>query len=347
MLLPSRILVVDDNPDNVLLLETLLSHAGYTDVAATTNPFEALDLFEQHRPDIILLDLHMPGLNGFSLIGDLRNRIGGTGIPIIVLTGDTSREARERALKAGASDFLTKPFDQIEIVLRVRNLLELRQLHATLERRNRSLDAEVRRRTRQLEEARVETLERLAIAAEYRDDETGQHARRVGQLSAAIALRVDLPSPRVEVIARAAPLHDLGKIGIPDHILLKPGPLTPDEWEIMKTHTSIGAGVLSASTSRILQVAETIAGTHHEKWDGTGYLGLVGEQTPLEGRIVSLADAFDAMTSDRPYRPARSHEDAFDEIRAEAGKQFDPELVDAFSGVQKEPLVELTANRIN
>ncbi|MEA2453095.1 MAG: cyclic di-GMP phosphodiesterase [Actinomycetota bacterium] len=330
MLRSNRILVVDDNPDNVQLLEMILEDVGYSEVTSTTDPFEAIELFKTTAPDIVLMDLHMPGLNGFALTGELRNQVGGGAVPIVVLTGDESRGSRERALRAGASDFLTKPFDKVEIVLRVRNLLELRRLHSVLEMRNRSLDAEVKVRTSELEEARRETLERLAIAAEFRDDQTGEHARRVGRFSSSIAKALGLAAERIEVIERAAPLHDLGKIGIPDHILLKPGPLTEEEFEVMKRHTTIGARVLAGSRSRVLRAAETIAATHHERWNGSGYIGLSGGDIPLLGRVVAVADAFDAITTDRPYRDRRSNEEAMEEICRSAGAHFDPGVVEAF-----------------
>lgn len=327
-----RILIVDDNDDNVRLLAMILERVGYSDVITTTDPFDAIGLFESQAPDIVLLDLHMPGLDGFSLTGELRGKVGGAGVPIIVLTGDGSRESRERALRAGASDFLTKPVDRVEMVLRIQNLLELRRLQSELEARNRSLDAEVKAQTRDLEDARQETLERLAIAVEYRDDQTGYHARRVGQLSAAIALALELPRTRCEVIRRSAPLHDLGKIGIPDRILLKPGPLTDEEFDVMRKHTTIGARVLSGSRSSVLRVAETIAATHHERWDGSGYMGLSAENIPLEGRIVAVADAYDAITTERPYRKRRTHEEAVLEISEETRRQFDPDAVRALVG---------------
>lgn len=328
----SRILVVDDERSSLQLLGIVLEEAGYRDIAMTPDPFEAIKLYENHRPDIVLVDLHMPGLNGYTLIGELRSKRGGGAVPIVVLTSDDSKEARERALRAGASDFLAKPFDTVEVVLRIRNLLKLRHMHVDLESRNRTLDQAVRERTAELDAARLETLDRLAIAAEYRDDATGRHARRVGELAAAIAERM-LPA-EADAIARAAPLHDLGKIGVPDWILLKPGSLTPGEFRIMQTHTTIGAQILGGSRSKILQMAERIALTHHERWDGRGYSGLRGEEIPVEGRIVAIADAFDAMTHDRPYRSARPLDVATEEIVGEAGRQFDRELVEAFLEVR-------------
>jgi putative two-component system response regulator len=312
----------------------ILEGAGYKNILAATDPLVAIDIFTARHPDLVITDLHMPGIDGFTLMGRLRDLAGGAMVPMIAVTGDDSSITKTRALRAGASDYLTKPFDPIEITLRVKNLLELKRLHSRLERRNRSLDQRVKERTMELEAARIEILDRLAIAAEYRDDDTGQHARRVGASAGSIARTLGLPKARVQLITRAATLHDLGKIGIPDTILLKPGPLDDAEFEVIKQHTRIGAEILSGSQGQLLGMAEVIALHHHERWDGSGYEGLVEEQIPLEGRIVALADAFDAMTNDRPYRPARDRKEAIEEVVALAGAQFDPTLVDAFMGSQ-------------
>lgn len=192
------------------------------------------------------------------------------------------------------------------------------------------LEHRVKARTADLEEAQLEILERLALAAEFRDDETGQHTQRVGRTAAILARALDLPSEQVKLIQGGAPLHDMGKLGIPDEILRKPGKLTVEEFEVMKTHTTIGAQILSGSRFPILQKAEEIALTHHERWDGTGYAGLAGERIPLSGRIVALADVFDALTNDRVYRKAMPLEEALAEIELQRGRHFDPEMVDAF-----------------
>ena len=336
----AAILIVDDEGANVLLLKRLLQQAGYTHVSSTTDPREVLPLFGAAPPDLILLDLHMPYLDGFAVLELLAPQMAaGTYLPILVLTADITPEAKRRALAMGARDFLTKPFDPTEVLLRIRNLLETRYLHRQLQDQNRLLEEKVRERTLELEEARIEILERLAIAAEYRDDATGQHTRRVGQTAALLARAIGLPETQVELIRRAAPLHDIGKIGIPDGILLKPGPLTAEEFEIMKAHTIIGARILSGSRFPLLQLAEEIALTHHEHWDGTGYpRGLRGEQIPLGGRIVASADAFDAMTSDRPYRKALSWNEVWDLLWGGAGTQWDEQLVRTFAAVMSEEL---------
>jgi putative two-component system response regulator len=257
-------------------------------------------------------------------------------LPILVVTADLSVEVRQRALGAGARDFLNKPFDAVEALLRIRNLLTTRFLYLQLDRHNRGLEATVQERTRKLEIARVEILERLALAAEFRDDNTGEHTRRVGRVSGAIARELGLAGDTVLTIERAAPLHDVGKIGIRDAILLKPGPLTPAEFEEMKRHTVIGADILSGSQGALLRTAEDIALTHHERWDGTGYpSGLAGGDIPLAGRITHVADVFDAMTHPHGAPAHERRDEALGYIRDEAGFAFDPEVVIAFAAVAR------------
>jgi putative two-component system response regulator len=251
-------------------------------------------------------------------------------IPVLVLTGDVSSETRKRALASGAKDFVTKPFDPIDVKLRVENLLEARALQLQLRNQNLILQEEVRNRTTELEEAHNEILARLAVAAEYRDDATGEHAQRVGRVASLIAEALGLSAEDAELLRRAAPLHDIGKIGIPDGILLKPGPLTAEEFEKVKEHVVIGAKILAGSDTHLLQIAEEIAMTHHERWDGMGYHRLAGTKIPLVGRIVALADVFDALTHDRPYKSAWASEDALAEISRQSGRQFDPSVVEAF-----------------
>lgn len=334
----AKILIIDDEPANVRLLQRLLEQDGFADLESATDPRQALPLFAEFRPDLILLDLHMPHLDGFAVLKQLRPRIPeGDYLPIVVLTADVTAEAKEHALSMGAMDFLTKPLDHAEVRLRIRNLLQTRFLYQQVRNQKQILEEKVSERTADLEQAQLEILERLALAAEFRDDETGQHTQRVGIRSALLAHAVGLPPDQVELIRRAAPLHDVGKIGIPDAILRKPGKLTPEEFEIIKTHTSIGAQILSGSRSRLLQMAEEIALTHHERWDGTGYAGLVRDKIPFAGRIVALADVFDALTNDRVYRKAFALEEALAEIERQRGRHFDPELTDAFLTIARGP----------
>ena len=325
----ARILIVDDNPDLVWILQTLLEREGYSEFASCTDPACAVDTFLAFEPDIVLLDMHMPGRNGLDVMAQIRE-ITREFVPVVMLTGDRSPEVRLRALGSGANDFLTKPFEKTEVHLRIRNLLETRRLHQLLRRENESLEQKVAERTSDLERAKVEILQRLAMASEFRDDCTGEHTQRVGQLCERMARVMGLSKRQVELIGAAAPLHDIGKIGVPDHILLKQGPLTTQEWQIMKRHTTTGARMLSNSVSPTLRLGERIALSHHERWDGKGYHGVSGDATPLAGRLVTVADAFDAMTHPRPYKEALPVEAALEELREQRGRQFDPSVVDAF-----------------
>lgn len=328
----SRILIVDDEPGNVQLLQRILVREGYRRVTGLSNPREAMAVIDEDRLDVVLLDLHMPVVDGYQILESIMTSLdpGRRTLPVIVLTADATPEARRRALTSGAADFITKPFDVVEVALRIRNTLERQQLHSEVRRQNELLEDRVRARTMELERAQLETFERLALAAEYRDDDTGKHTRRVGGVARAIAEQLGMAATDLDLLERAAGLHDVGKIGVPDGILLKPDRLTPEEFEVVKTHTVIGARILSGSHSPLLQLGEIIAGSHHERWDGRGYHGLAGEDIPLHARITTLADAFDAMTTDRPYRAARSREEATEEIRRERGGQFDPNVVDVF-----------------
>ncbi|MGQ0549738.1 MAG: HD domain-containing phosphohydrolase [Armatimonadota bacterium] len=334
-LVKAHIMIVDDQEANVRLLERILQQAGFDKVKSTTDPRLALSLFAGFQPDLVLLDLHMPNVDGFQIMEELRHRIEGTYLPILVLTADITPEVKQRALAGGAKDFLTKPVDAIEVVLRIRNLIETRMLHLQLQDQNEVLEEKVLDRTKDLEQAQIEILERLALAAEYRDDDTGQHTYRVGRTSGRIATALALPDAQVDLIRRAAPLHDVGKIGIPDAILLKPAKLTPDEFEVMKTHATIGARILSGSKFPLLQLAREIAFAHHERWDGGGFPeGLAGEAIPLEARIVAVADAYDAMTSNRPYRRALLREEAWNILWDGAGTQWDERVIEAFASSQ-------------
>lgn len=329
------ILIVDDQAANIRLLERLLTSAGYNRIHATTRSEEAASLVDHVSPDLILLDLHMPGLDGFGVLDALRPRLAAERyLPVLVVTADMGVDVRQRALGAGAKDFLNKPFDAVEALLRIRHLLTTRFLYLQLDTYNRGLEATVRERTRKLEIARIDILDRLALAAEFRDDNTGEHTRRVGRAAGAIAATLGMAEADVLLIERAARLHDVGKIGIRDAILLKPGPLTPDEFNEMKRHTAIGAEILSGSMGPLLRTAEIIALSHHERWDGRGYPhGLHGDETPLAARITHIADVFDAMQHPRPQGLAVARDEAVAYIEQEAGRAFDPDVVRAFRSV--------------
>ena len=329
----ARILIVDDEMNNVDILRRVLEREGFSRIESTTDPREAASMYVQHRPDLILLDLHMPHLDGLDVMGQLNEIAEASYLPIVILSGDLTPEARRDALSRGAKDFVGKPFQQDELLLRIKTLLETRLLYLQIQSQNQLLEAKVRERTRALEEAQIEIIARLAAAAEFRDDNTGQHTQRVGQMSALLATQLGLPDSQVALIRRAAELHDVGKIGVPDAILMKIGKLSAQEFEVIKTHTTIGARILSGGKFPLLRLAEEIAFTHHERWDGTGYAGIRGDDIALAGRIVTVADVFDALTQQRPYKPAWTVGDAIAEIDRQRARQFDPTIVDAFMRV--------------
>jgi putative two-component system response regulator len=292
-------------------------------------------------PDLVMLDLHLPSAQGYEVLEMLKPWMQGRWFPILVISDELSADARKRALVAGAKDFLAKPIDGSEALLRIKNLLEVRFLQLKLRGQSLTLEQEVDARTRELTSARHEILERLAVASEYRDDDTGEHSQRIGRTSSLIAQALGLPDEKVKLIRLAAPLHDIGKIGVPDQILLKPGKLAVEEFDLMKQHVNIGAFILSRSHSPILQMGEEIARTHHEWWDGTGYAsGLRGEEIPLSGRIVAVSDVFDALVNDRPYKSAWPIEQAVGEIVGLSERQFDPQVVEAFQTLDHERLVD-------
>ncbi len=329
--LDSKILIVDDQASNVMLLQQILSQAGYTNVLSTQNPLEVLDLYKKHRPELVLLDLNMPNLDGFGVMAQLKEVETDSYIPVLVLTAVDHPTIRHRALSAGARDFLGKPLDVSEVICRIRNMLEVRILHNKHRNLNQILEEQVRVRTQELEDTRQEVIYRLGRAGEYRDNETGNHVIRMSQFSYLLAKQMNFPDKQCKLILNASPMHDIGKIGIPDKILLKPGKLEADEWEIMKTHVSKGSEILSGNDSDLMVAARNIAQHHHEKWDGSGYpSGLKGEEISLEGRVVAVCDVFDALTSERPYKKAWDVDEALDWMLEQRGKHFQKELLDAF-----------------
>jgi putative two-component system response regulator len=336
----ARILVVDDLEANVVLLERMLKAGGYTRVERECDSRAALERFERSRPDLVLLDLHMPHMDGFAVLERLAELTDGEYLPTLVLTADVTAETKRRALAAGARDFLAKPLDHSELLLRIANLLETRFLHQELTNANARLEDAVAARTHELREAvtsleraHEDTLQRLAVAAEARDDDTASHVSRMSRYCGHLARLIGEDERRCEVIRLASQLHDVGKIAIPDSILRKPGPLTPEERVVMQRHAEIGHRILGGSGSELLRLAATIALNHHEHIDGNGYpRGLRGDEIPLEARIAAVADVFDALMSDRVYRKAYPLPAVVDIMREQRGSQFDEDLVDAFLG---------------
>jgi response regulator RpfG family c-di-GMP phosphodiesterase len=326
-----RVLVVDDAEINVLLLCRLLEKIDDCSSVSFLDPEQALRWCADNIPDVVLVDFMMPGMNGVEFIRHFRSIPSCMGIPILMITANDEREIRYEALDAGANDFLIKPVDKLEFLARTKNMLALRKNQRFLEDRAVWLDAEVKKATVEIRAREHETILRLSKAADSRDPETGAHIIRMANYSCIIAAGLGLDETFQQMILEAAPMHDIGKVGIPDHILLKPGKLTVEEFSIMKTHANLGYQILADSQSETLQLGAEIALSHHEKFDGSGYpQGLAGEQIPLVARIVAVADVFDALTSERPYKLAWEMERALEFLRAGRGQHFDPECVDAF-----------------
>ena len=334
-----RILIVDDEEANVQVLRRILEADGYSEIRSTNDPRAVPELTQEFDPDVILLDAIMPCMDGHEVLRRLQEPdLHAPYRPVLVLTSDHSRQAQREAFAAGAKDFVTKPLSPSEVRLRVRNLLETRMLHLELREQKDALEDRVRERTAELEEARLQILYRLARAAEYRDDDTGQHTRRVGRSAGRIARALGLTRHEISRIQMAAPLHDVGKIGIPDSILLSADRLSPADFEVMKGHCVIGADLLSSEDVPVLDLAAEIALSHHECWDGTGYPNAVsGSDVPIAGRIVAVADTFDALTHSRPYKEAWPAAEALEEVRSLSGVAFDPDVVTAFEALVSSP----------
>ncbi len=328
----SQIFCIDDEATNLKLLDRMLKVDGFQNLTMIADPREVIAQYQALRPDLILLDINMPHLDGYQVMAQLNALNDPLLPPIVILTAQNSQELLIKALAEGARDFITKPFDRVELLMRVRNLLYAHLAHRMLYDQKTVLEEIVCQRTEELRKSRLQVVQRLGRAAEYRDNETGQHVLRMSHVSAELAAALGWDTHQCELLLNASPMHDIGKIGIPDAILLKPGSFEPHEWAIMKEHASIGADILADADSELLLLAKQIAASHHEKWDGSGYpQGLAGEDIPMAARIVAVADVFDALTSRRPYKEAWPIERAIEWINNQSGSHFDPAVVVAFN----------------
>lgn len=349
----SRIMIVDDEPLNIDVVQGYLEMEGYQNVFSTDHAPQALPQIGLHRPDVVLLDIHMPHINGFEILAAIRNDAILSRTPVVILTASSDDETKIKALRAGATDLLCKPVHREELLARLGNVLQVKAWQDHMRGYSEELEEAVKKRTLELETSRLEVIQCLARAAEFRDDDTGQHIVRVGRYARLIGEGLGLPKPVLDILEPAAQLHDVGKIGISDTILLKPGKLTSEEFELMQSHcgfgkkivdllpdsearllrahTELGAKIMDVGGSPILAMAKRIALTHHERWDGSGYpLKLAGNDIPLEGRITAVADVFDALSSKRPYKPAFPLDQCLAILEEGRGRHFDPEVLDAF-----------------
>jgi putative two-component system response regulator len=350
----SKVLIIDDEPLNIRVVQKCLRNAGYENVVTTTDSRATIDLIRAERPDVILLDLMMPQVNGLQLLEVIRGDRRLHHLPVLILTAEGDEEVKDQALRCGATDFLAKPIRPVELLARLRNALIVKAHHDNLSAYSIRLELEVRQRTAELEQTRQEVIRVLACAAEYRDHETGNHVLRVGRFSALIARQLGFSPSRVDLIGQAAILHDVGKIGIPDSILLKPASLTDAEKEVMKQHCEYGLKILQCIPtggrwklnefdhnllSPVLRMAATISISHHERWDGKGYpRGLKGEEIPIEGRIVAVADVFDALSNERRYKDKFPLDECIKMMEGDRGTHFDPLVLSAFRSNMPEVL---------
>ncbi len=332
-ILHGTVLIVDDQDSNVLLLERMLRGAGYGAISSTTDPCAVVELHREHRYDLILLDLQMPVLDGFAVMEQLKELDPDGYLPVLVITAQPDHKLR--ALQTGARDFISKPFDRAEVLLRVANMLEIQLLNKALLGNNDLLQHKVREQTAELRASYLETVFTISLAAEHRDADTGSHLRRISCSCRMLGKALGLDDEFVEELYFASPMHDIGMIGVPDSVLLKPGSFTPAEWEIMKLHTVTGEQILSNGTSPYLRMGAVIALNHHECWNGEGYPhGIMGAAIPFAARIVKICDIYDALRSDRPYKQALGHAEAMDIIvngdDRTSPDHFDPVVLEAF-----------------
>jgi len=327
----NTVLIIDDSDINLTLIKALVLKLGECSPVLFDNPLAALDWCRENVPDLVIVDYMMPDMDGLKFISAFRALHGRNEIPVLMVTANDQKDVRYDALLGGANDFLTKPIDRVEFSARARNMLSLRQGQKFLADRADHLAEMVEIRTQEIRDRERELIFRISRAAEFRDPETGAHIQRMAHYSQVIAAGYGLDAQAQKLILEAAPMHDVGKIGIPDYILLKPGKLTPEEFEVMKGHARLGYELLKDSASEIIQAGAQVAISHHEKYDGTGYPhGLKGHQIPAFGRIVAVADVFDALTSERPYKKAWQLDEACKFLEEGRGKHFDPLCVEAF-----------------
>ncbi len=327
----ARIMIVDDDPVILKLLDKLLASEGYDNTVLIQDPREVIKRYKEERPKLVLLDINMPHMDGFHVLKQLKTLNDRLMPPVIVLTAQKGRDYLLRALSGGARDFITKPFDRTEILMRVLNSLDAHLDHLMIHDQKAALDSLVRQRTAELRKTQLQIVQRLGKASEYRDEETGNHIMRMSNFTYVLAKGLDWSEEDCELILHASTMHDVGKIGISDEILKKPGKLDPNEWEVMKRHTIIGGKLLEGDDSTLMSMAREIALTHHEWWNGEGYPNALKEEAiPRSGRIAAVADVFDALTSERPYKKIWSIGAAKKLITENSGIQFDPDIIDVF-----------------